>query len=325
MQRFAAALLALAAVVARHAAAVVGAGSSGGALKQRLDPGLKRETVPLLNLNRRSNKTMNGTWNSLAGPQGAPAAHHTAAHAKQQQQDPAAAPMPIQALARATGQANSTNEAKTSLRKTSVNDQANSTVYEAIANRQEEAAGEDEEETIKELASKEAIGPLPEHGFGGEPVQHIDGETYNKDWRKEYGPGAKRVTTYEEICAKYPDNKWCNIFHPEKKPVETVASDEASSSSSSSGSGSGSGSGSSSGSSSSSDSSKDSDAASTDGAAGAPSTTSSGFGWPWEHEGGAGGAGNPFSHSGAPRRSHLAGAAAVCAVGLAGHWVALGW
>jgi len=63
-------------------------------------------------------------------------------------------------------------------------------------------------------ASSNASKPLPEHGFHGRLVAHEDGKTYTKDWRAEYGPHAKNVASYDEICAQYPHNDWCKINHP---------------------------------------------------------------------------------------------------------------
>lgn len=50
----------------------------------------------------------------------------------------------------------------------------------------------------------------PEQGFSGKMVEHENMVTMTKDWRGEYGRHAKGLTSYEEICALYPDNQWCH-------------------------------------------------------------------------------------------------------------------
>ena len=32
-----------------------------------------------------------------------------------------------------------------------------------------------------------------------------------QDWHGEYGPGAEGLQSYYEICALYPENKWCRL------------------------------------------------------------------------------------------------------------------
>jgi len=55
----------------------------------------------------------------------------------------------------------------------------------------------------------DAKAPMPEQGFSGRLVRHLDAETRVSDWQKEYGPKAKRHMSYKDICAMYPDNQWC--------------------------------------------------------------------------------------------------------------------
>jgi hypothetical protein len=59
---------------------------------------------------------------------------------------------------------------------------------------------------------------MPEQGFTGKLVAHDDTHTQLADWHLEYGPG---MTTYEEICAKYPHNPWCRAkgYHFRERPT----------------------------------------------------------------------------------------------------------
>jgi len=60
--------------------------------------------------------------------------------------------------------------------------------------------------------------PLPEQGFHGELVAHDNMVTQTSDWHSEYGPHSG--PSYEEICAKYPDNTWCRLrgYHGKAEP-----------------------------------------------------------------------------------------------------------
>lgn len=57
--------------------------------------------------------------------------------------------------------------------------------------------------------SQQDVPALPEQGFDGENVAHIDGETSTDDWRKEFGPG--QPDTYDSICSKHPNSEWCRL------------------------------------------------------------------------------------------------------------------
>ncbi|CAD7957492.1 unnamed protein product [Amoebophrya sp. A120] len=62
---------------------------------------------------------------------------------------------------------------------------------------------------VDDQAPGKAPTPLPEQGFEGENVAHIDGETQTDDWRHEFGPG--QPDTYDSICAEHPGNEWCRM------------------------------------------------------------------------------------------------------------------
>lgn len=49
----------------------------------------------------------------------------------------------------------------------------------------------------------------PEQGFQGARVAHDNMKTMTDDWHTEYGPHV--ATSYEAICAEYPDNTWCKL------------------------------------------------------------------------------------------------------------------
>lgn len=51
----------------------------------------------------------------------------------------------------------------------------------------------------------------PEQGFAGEIVEHDNMKTMTRDWHGEYGPKAKGLQSYHEICALYPENRWCRL------------------------------------------------------------------------------------------------------------------
>lgn len=51
----------------------------------------------------------------------------------------------------------------------------------------------------------------PEQGFLGDVVEHDNMKTMTRDWHGEYGPGADGLQSYYEICALYPENKWCRL------------------------------------------------------------------------------------------------------------------
>lgn len=63
---------------------------------------------------------------------------------------------------------------------------------------------------------------LPDQGFDGQLVKHVDFDTMNEDWQKEFGPKSGHRDV-EEICADFPDNEWCRIhgYHG-YPPRETV-------------------------------------------------------------------------------------------------------
>jgi len=64
----------------------------------------------------------------------------------------------------------------------------------------------------------------PEQGFSGEAVEHTNMKTVTEDWHGEYGPDSGHQS-YREICALYPDNKWCHLrgYHrPTPKPSGVV-------------------------------------------------------------------------------------------------------
>ncbi|CAD7956074.1 unnamed protein product [Amoebophrya sp. A25] len=57
--------------------------------------------------------------------------------------------------------------------------------------------------------SGDPTGDLPEQGFEGDMVNHVDGETQTDDWRREFGPG--QPDTYASVCAEHPNNEWCRL------------------------------------------------------------------------------------------------------------------
>mmetsp|Transcript_34960 Transcript_34960/g.88042 ORF Transcript_34960/g.88042 Transcript_34960/m.88042 type:complete len:308 (-) Transcript_34960:62-985(-) len=60
-------------------------------------------------------------------------------------------------------------------------------------------------------ASAEDYGEgLPEQGFHGDLVEHVDQDTQTSDWQREFGPHAGH-RTYREICKEHPENQWCRV------------------------------------------------------------------------------------------------------------------
>jgi len=51
---------------------------------------------------------------------------------------------------------------------------------------------------------------LPEQGFDGDFVGHLDQTTQTSDWQREFGPDAGH-RTYREICKDRPNNRWCRL------------------------------------------------------------------------------------------------------------------
>jgi len=73
-------------------------------------------------------------------------------------------------------------------------------------NPDKEEPKDDSEQDALEAENAEGV-PLPEQGFTGSRVTHVDGLTTTDDWRMEFGPAQQ--DTYESICAEHPDNQWC--------------------------------------------------------------------------------------------------------------------
>jgi len=44
---------------------------------------------------------------------------------------------------------------------------------------------------------------LPEQGYHGQPVKHVDQSTFTGDWHKEHSSSLRK------ICAEHPNSKWC--------------------------------------------------------------------------------------------------------------------
>lgn len=72
---------------------------------------------------------------------------------------------------------------------------------------------------------------MPEQGFSGRLVAHDDAHTHVADWQTEYGPKAN-LKSVEDICAKYPHNRWCVVNnyragHRMSHPPPEVEKEEA--------------------------------------------------------------------------------------------------
>lgn len=49
---------------------------------------------------------------------------------------------------------------------------------------------------------------LPTQGYWGKLIEHEDMQTMTGDWGAEFGPNSG-LKSVREICAKYPDSRWC--------------------------------------------------------------------------------------------------------------------